>query len=161
MKIRQGFVSNSSSSSFIISDNLVYNKVDNTYDELDAEDILDAVKYEIRKYRDNKIKYAKRYLKRYSSCFKNGPTASDISVYRKGIQSWYSDKNIDEEIQVLPLDKAQDVIHDLDYWYSKRVLQHGKYVIFDKSDNFIPEKIARKIVKTFGIPYDEYQTHMG
>lgn len=161
MKIRQGFVSNSSSSSFIISDNLVYNKVDNTYDELDAEDILDAVKYEIRKYRDNKIKYAKRYLKRYSSCFKNDPTASDIGVYRKGIQSWYSDKNIDEEIQVLPLDKAQDIIRDLDYWYSKRVLQHGKYIIFDKSDNFIPEKIARKIVKTFGIPYDEYQTHMG
>lgn len=157
MKIRSSFVSNSSSSSFIISDNLVYNKVYNAYDELDAEDILNAVKYEIRKYRDNKTKYAKRYLKHY----KDEPTEGDISDYRKGIMTRYSDKNIDEEIQVLPLDKAQDVIRDLDYWYSKRVLQHGKYIIFDKSDNFIPEKIAQKIVKYFGIPYDEYQTHMG
>lgn len=157
MKFRQSFVSNSSSSSFIISDNLVYNNVYNTYDELDAEDILNAVKYEIRKYRDNKIKYAKRYLKHY----KDEPTAGDISDYRKGIMARYSDKNIDEEIQVLPLDKAQDVIHNLDYWYSKRVLQYGQYIIFDKSDNFIPEKIAQKIIKTFDIPYDEYQTHMG
>lgn len=157
MKIRSGFVSNSSSSSFIISDNLVYIKDGGFYDEYNAEDILEAVKTEIRKYRDNKIKYAKRYLKHY----KDEPTESDISDYRKGIQSWYSDKNIDEEIQVLPLNKAQDIIHDLDYWYSKRVLQHGKYIIFDKSDNFIPEKIAQKIVKCFGIPYDEYQTHMG
>ena len=157
MKIRSSFVSNSSSSSFIISDNLVYNNVYNTYDELDAEDILNAVKYEIRKYRDNKTKYAKRYLKHY----KDEPTEGDISDYRKGIMTRYSDKNIDEEIQVLPLDKAQDVICDLDDWYSKRVLQHGKYIIFDKSDNFIPEKIAQKIVKCFGIPYDEYQTHMG
>lgn len=157
MKVRSGFVSNSSSSSFIISDNLVYVKDGGFYDEYNAEDILEAVKTEIRKYRDNKIKYAKRYLKHY----KDEPTEGDISDYRKGIQSWYSDKNIDEEIQVLPLDKAQDIIHDLDYWYSKRVLQHGKYIIFDKSDNFIPEKIAQKIVKCFGIPYDEYQTHMG
>ena len=157
MKIRQGFISNSSSSSFIISDNLVYNNVYNAYDELDAEDILNAVKYEIRKYRDNKIKYAKRYLKHY----KDEPTADDINNYRKGIIARYSNENIDEEIQVLPLDKVEDVIHDLDYWYSKRVLQLGEYIIFDKSDNFIPEKIARKIVKCFGIPYDEYQTHMG
>ena len=157
MKIRSGFVSNSSSSSFIISDNLVYNKVYNAYDELDAEDILNAVKYEIRKYRDNKTKYAKRYLKHY----KDEPTEGDISDYRKVIMARYSDKNIDEEIQVLPLDKAQDVIHDLDYWYSKRVLQHGKYIIFDKSDNFITEKNAQKIVKYFGIQYDEYQTNMG
>ena len=157
MKVRSGFVSNSSSSSFIISDNLVYVKDGGFYDEYNAEDILEAVKTEIRKYRDNKIKYAKRYLKHY----KDEPTEGDISDYRKGIQSWYSDKNIDEEIQVLPLDKAQDIIHDLDYWYSKRVLQHGKYIIFDKSDNFIPGKIAQKIVKCFDIPYDEYQTHMG
>lgn len=157
MKIRSGFVSNSSSSSFIISDNVVYNEVYNVYDEVDAEDILNAVKYEIRKYRDNKIKYAKRYLKHY----KDEPTEGEISDYRKGVQVRYSDKNIDEEIQVLPLDKAQDIVNDLDYWYSKRVLQRGKYIIFDKSDNFIPEKIAQKIVKTFGIPYDEYQTHMG
>lgn len=157
MKIRSGFVSNSSSSSFIISDNVVYVKDGGFYDEYNAEDILEAVKTEIRKYRDNQIKYAKCYLKHY----KDKPTEGDISDYRKGIQSWYSDKNIDEEIQVLPLDKAQDIIHDLDYWYSKRVLRHGKYIIFDKSDNFIPEKIAQKIVKCFGIPYDEYQTHMG
>lgn len=157
MKIRNGFVSNSSSSSFIISDNLVYNNVYNAYDELDAEDILEAVKTEIRKYRDNKIKYAKRYLKHY----KDEPTAGDISDYRKNVMTKYSDENIDEEIQVLPLDKAQDVIRDLDYWYSKRVLRYGKYIIFDKSDNFIPDKIAQKIIKCFDIPYDEYQTHMG
>lgn len=157
MKIRSGFVSNSSSSSFIISNNLVYVKDGGFYDEYNTEDILNSVKDEIRKYRDNKIKYAKRYLKHY----KDEPTEGDISDYRKGIMTRYSDKNIDEEIQVLPLDKAQDVIRDLDYWYSKRVLQHGKYIIFDKSDNFIPEKIAQKIVKYFGIPYDEYQTHMG
>ena len=161
MKLRTGFVSNSSSSSFIISNNLVYNNVYNTYDELDAEDILNAVKYEIRKYRDNKIKYAKRYLKHYLKHYKDEPTEGDINDYRKGIMTRYSDKNIDEEIQVLTLDKAQDVIRDLDYWYSKRVLQHGKYIILDKSDNFIPEKIAQKIIKCFGIPYDEYQTHMG
>ena len=94
MKLRTGFVSNSSSSSFIISDSLVYNNVYNTYDELDAEDILNAVKYEIRKYRDNKIKYAKRYLKHY----KDEPTEGDISDYRKGIMARYSDKNIDNLI---------------------------------------------------------------
>lgn len=157
MKIRSGFVSNSSSSSFIISDNLVYDKESKTYCECNAEDILEMVKYEIRKYRDNKIKYAKRYLKH----FKDEPTAGDISNYRQGVLATYSDEEIDEEIQVLPLNEAQKVIGDLGYWYSGYVLQHGKYIVFDKSDNFIPEKIARKIVKCFDIPYDEYQTHMG
>lgn len=157
MKIRSSFVSNSSSSSFIVSNNVVYDNVDKTYYEYDAEDILETVKDEVRKYRDNQIKYAKRYLKHY----KDEPTAGEISDYRKGVQAQYSDENIDEEIHVLPPDKAQDIIGDLDYWYSKRVLRHGRYIIFDKSDNFIPEKVARKIVKIFGIPYDEYQTHMG
>lgn len=133
MKIRQGFVSNSSSSSFIIrnvnnNELAVYNKSDKEWYVWTAQDVLDWVKSMI-----------KREYKRQNSTI--------------------SEENLNECVKLDTVEHVKEKL-DLPYWYAGcKLVNKDAWVLYDTVDNFISYELAKKIIKKFDI--GTYDLHMG
>lgn len=156
MKIRIGFVSNSSSSSFIITNDHVYNEKSKDWKVFRMQDFLDDVKNECRKYKENQVKYAKRAVQRWNK----NPSKEQVQQHRDYMLDKFSEENLDKFIKIFPMHMAKDYL-DMDYWYSGSAQNCGLYVVCDTTDNYIPEKVLYKLFKKYNIPEYRYCTHMG
>lgn len=152
MKYRQGFISNSSSSSFIIG-NIDYKKCE----RLNKDEVLKDVISMCEKYFNNKIKNAKKEVLKYNGSLKNEELKKRIEDYRNFYK--YRIQTLKEDIVV---DTIKVLKKDLEYWYRPCDLYFDKeLVIMDLYDNIIPEYVANKIIKKYEIPRDKYCLHMG
>ena len=161
MKIRNGFVSNSSSSSFIVDSYNLYNH--KTGEDYTPEDIFNQVKKMIQRYRDNGIKNARKEAEKEVQEYKKIGYDTTIEKQLESILRRYnrfSDENIDEYIKVAYV-KDENSDDWLDYWYAKRSLSDDNIIIMDTVDNFISEKLAKKIIKKYNVDDRNYQLHMG
>ena len=150
MKVRKGFVSNSSSSSFIISDR--YNE----------QEILDWVKAELKNMRKNKIYEAEIDYADYLKQQKCSKEEIDLKVHReiRYFTEKFSDENIDEQVCIHTVKDFNDF--DLtDYfgtYLKKNKRAENYYVLYDNDDNFL-NYIGESIAEHFNCA--EYSLHMG
>lgn len=161
MKVRNGFVSNSSSSSFIIDSCDLYNF--KTGEDYTPEDIFYQVKKMIQKYRDNGIKNARKEAEKAVEEYKKWDYDTTVEEQLKSIIQHYerfSDDAIDSYIKVAYI-KDENDDNWLDYWYAKRSLSDNNIIIMDTVDNFISEKLAKKIIKKYNVGDRDYHLHMG
>lgn len=162
MKVRQGFVSNSSSSSFIIDKTWITHVRSGRYEDITIESVKKYVYKIMRQWRNKGIRNAEKYIT--SRPYYKGLTNKklhDKIEHEKSYYEYRNDKTLDKEISIKPFKKAKK---DLDGWYDSRVLNDMSMeaiVIQDHSDNFIPETVAKKIIKHYDISEDEYNLHMG
>lgn len=123
MKIRHGYVSNSSSSSFIIS-----------YEE--KEELLNNVKKMMKRYKTKGMDKIEK--EEYLNC------------YNSQLDKW------------LHVDTVGDIKDKLNlpYWHRGcDIAYNDDLVIYDDVDNFIPEEVAKKIIKKYHCK--SYNLHMG
>ena len=157
MKIRNGFVSNSSSSSFIISG------------EYDAEKILKFAKEQSYK---SEIKSVVDYTlfdgySKYNK--KSRPIVERIEHAKKSldrIACEYNEKELDENIKITTVGEMKrsnnsNSDFDIEDWYGNTISNFADtdLVLYDSYDNYIPYDAGEKIIKKFN-PID-YNTHMG
>lgn len=163
MKVRQGFVSNSSSSSFIIDKAWIRHARSGRFEDITIESVKKYVYKIIRQWRQRGLRKAEDYIKN-RSYYKDltNKELNDRIRHEKQYYEYRNDMNLDKEISIKPFKKAKK---DLKGWYDSRVLENewenNKIVIQDHSDNFIPEKVARQIIKYYNISEDKYNLHMG
>lgn len=151
MKYRSGFVSNSSSSSFIIG----YLNF-KTLECFDKDEVLEDVISMCEKYFKNKIKNAKNEVLKYNH-LEGEKLQKRIEEHKKYCE--YRIKNLKSDIVV---DTIKNLKKDLEYWYRPCDLWcDDELVIMDLYDNVIPEYIAKKIIKKYEVPRDKYCLHMG
>lgn len=136
MKLRMGFVSNSSSSSFIIKnvnndEVAIYNKRTKEWECWTAHNILEWVKSMIkREQKRNGEEITERFL-----------------------------NSLENELHIDTIENVKDKLN-LPYWYAGYQISYpSNWVLYDTTDNFISYEMADKIVKKFGIK--TYETHMG
>ena len=123
MKIRQGFVSNSSSSSFII-------RWTNMYEFTDDNGKIDkgAIKQWV--------------IDRILTSAKNNPPAKD-----SGWEKIWTQEELEKYIVV---GTVADLYKELEYWYAPCFLDSkSDIVIYGKIDNVIPYEVCQKIMKKF------------
>lgn len=162
MKVRNGFVSNSSSSSFIIESYDLYKK--NMTGKYTPEEIFEQVKKMIKKYCDNGIKNARKEAEKLCEQYKKwGYGNSNIDECEENIIRRYerlSEENVEKYIEVQYVkDANQD--NWLAYWYAGKDLDNDNIVIMDNVDNFISEKLAKKIIKKYNVDKERFCLHMG
>lgn len=131
MKIRAGFVSNSSSSSFLIQ----------LYDWENTKEDVKKYVYKIIKNRAKKI-------------IKNATNQSTKDYFSQYLNDEFLDQNI-------LIDDIKNQIDKLKYWYSPRILNRNNTVIMDLNDNFLTDEDAKKIIKKYYLSVYDYWTHMG
>lgn len=162
MKVRQGFVSNSSSSSFIIEGTWIRHPRSGRDENITIESVKKYVYQAIRQWRNKGIRKAEKYIT--SEPYYKGLTKKELHDKIENEKRYYeyrNDKALEKEISIKPFKKAKK---DLEGWYDSRVLNNmlmEAIVIQDHSDNFIPETVAKKIIKHYDISEDEYNLHMG
>lgn len=163
MKVRQGFVSNSSSSSFIIEGTWIRHPRSGRDEYITIESVKKYVYKIMRQWRNKGIRNAEKYITSrpyYKNLTKK--ELHDKIEHEKSYYEYRNDKTLDKEISIKPFKKAKK---DLEGWYDSRVLddfwERNQIVIQDYSDNFIPEKVAKQIIKHYDISEDRYNLHMG
>ena len=157
MKIRNGFISNSSSSSFIISG------------KYDAEKILKFAKEQSYK---SEIKSVVDYtlFDRYSKYNKKSRPIEERIKHAKEsldrIACEYNEKELDENIKITTVGEMKrsnnsNSDFDIEDWYENTISNFADtdLVLYDLYDNYIPYDAGEKIIKKFN-PID-YNTHMG
>lgn len=162
MKVRQGFVSNSSSSSFIIEGAWIRHPRSGRDENITIESVKKYVYQAIRQWRNKGIRKAEKYIT--SEPYYKGLTKKELHDKIENEKRYYeyrNDKALEKEISIKPFKKVKKY---LEGWYDSRVLNDMSMeaiVIQDHSDNFIPETVAKKIIKHYDISEDEYNLHMG
>lgn len=157
MKIRNGFVSNSSSSSFIIDGKYNSNKVLEYAKEqtrIAAIDrFLDDAEYTLKDEGHTKYKYESTpWTERQLSVIKDVLSLD----YR------YSDRLLNDDIRIKTVGELRRLDEpdiNIDEWYEGYDIPDDALVLYDIYDNFIPEEACEKIIKKFKC--EIYNTHMG
>lgn len=155
MKIRNGFVSNSSSSSFIISDSYLYDAEKNSYVEYSEEDFVFEMKQMIKRWKKNRIKNDKAKL-RQDPNYQGEKLEKVLNEVVDYYEKRWSDSELNEGITCVKIDT--ELLDDLAYFYPKNCLSEN-YLVLQGADNLIPYSVANKFVRRFGI--DDYNMHMG
>lgn len=155
MKIRKGFVSNSSSSSFIIDSKYSKDEILSFAKQITRETAIDKTLQDVDYIlKDNATKY------NYAS----EPWAErQVRAIRDIISlgSKYDDRYLNSNIRISTVDKLKTEEHpdiNLDEWYNTD-LNAEDYVLYDTYDNFIPDGACEKIINKFKCTV--YNTHMG
>ena len=137
MKIRSSFVSNSSSSSFIINKKFI------------KEEIKQFVKAQL----------IKKTLERISEVEKEKETYCDNwEEYIEFLKKDISDENIDYNINITTVQEYLDNGWDLSEWYDLDKLDLSDWILHDIDDNFI-NWCSDEIISNFNV--DAYCLHMG
>lgn len=134
MKVRNGFVSNSSSSSFILRRNyLAFTKYEDKKDRCIKYDKIkqDIIKMVLRHYKNKD----KDFIKQKTTHLNEGIRIGRVLDLMEKIRDWYAPVHIDN-------------IDDI--------------VIYAEDDNLIPYKVFEKIKKKFDlVEYVDCYNHMG
>lgn len=151
MKIRNGFVSNSSSSSFIIPKGNDTEKI-LEYAKQESEKVFlkrasDNVEYYLTKERHNfgynrRIEDAKRALNFYEHCINHLNTNIHIATVEN-----LMDEDFEEGFYIP------------DWYDDYEKFDKDDIVLYDTYDNLISEEAGRKIIKKFKAK--DYNLHMG
>jgi len=137
MKIRSSFVSNSSSSSFIINKKFI------------KEEIKQFVKAQL----------IKKTLERISEVEKEKESYCDNwEEYIEFLKKDISDENIDYNINITTIQEYLDNGWDLSEWYDLDKLDLSDWILHDIDDNFI-NWCSDEIISNFNV--DAYCLHMG
>lgn len=140
-KVRNGFVSNSSSSSFLV----------HSAELSSIEYIKEFVFDEMKKYFKEQIEYLQKDIQELG----NG-----INNWRSNLLNYYiemlKDENLDKN---LFFGTTEEYMSDIINWYKIHDINEAEYVIMDIYDNFIPDEVAKKIIDKFYIR--DYNLHMG
>ena len=134
MKIRKGFVSNSSTSSFILP-----NKYDKT-------EIVEFVKSKIIEITKNYIEIAKRNK------------TEDLKSYINTLKEDILPEVLDNQINVKTVQEYQKEWDDLQEWYNLENIKDTDLVLYDTEDNFL-NRITDNILEKYEVI--SYCTHMG
>ena len=157
MKIRNGFISNSSSSSFIISG------------ENNPALILEYAKKQTYKAEVNAIVDWTLFddYSRYSD--KSRPIKDRIKHAHESLNAIardYNEKELEKNIKITTVGEMkrsnnQKSDFDIEEWYKGTIDKFADtdLVLYDIYDNYIPEGACNKIIKKYK-PID-YNTHMG
>lgn len=149
MKIRQGFVSNSSSSSFIISS------------EYDKDTVLQYAKEQARYAAIERFIADAKYILKDKDNHYGTWEERQLYVLKKLV--YLGDRYDDPRLCSIDITTVGELKNKecppfcIDEWYSN--LKDTDLVLFDYSDNFIPEEACEKIIKKFKC--ENYNTHMG
>ena len=149
MKIRKGFVSNSSSSSFIITQNGRYT----------PRNVKTKLVQILKQLQKSKIKNIRREVALDKSCVNSDMMVKFLRDYYN--KNTYSDKEVNEYLKVKYIkEERKNGYIDLNYWYAGKNLSDDNIIIFDTRDNYIPDYAVKKILKEFNISSECYRLHM-
>lgn len=159
MKIRRGWVSNSSSSSFIVDLNsLISSNIDIEWGDKDApEKILKDFRAMLKRWKTNNIKnFKKRYRNTTLYNYTEEKLQEAYEKHKEYMENRYCDAFLQQELQLVKLTEEEK--EDLSYWYPKNALM-GDIICIQGSENYIPETIASKFIKKYDVRH--YCLHMG
>ena len=160
MKIRNGFVSNSSSSSFIVEQYDKYNRKTGEWETPTAKDIKKDIVDMLTRWRNNNIKNSRKYYKKHYPEISEKELLQMIEEHKTRISNIYTDTAIKKCIKVTDRGKLSPEEYDtMTYWYPRSVIDTADYIVEDTKDNFIPETLAKKIIKKYKV--NDYLLHMG
>lgn len=140
MKLRKGFVSNSSSSSFILSS--VYDK----------QEIHDFVKKAFIQETE------KRIAKMQQDVADGNPIIANWESYINRLKEDMSDKNLEPNINITTVQEYLDNEWDLAEWYEMSNIDKNDLILYDVDDNFL-NWIDEQIITRFNVK--DYCLHMG
>ena len=133
MKIRNGFISNSSSSSFVLPDDV----------DIDKDEVLNFCKEKLTKVFEERIEEVKRLKSKYCSNWKQV-----ITFYEEDI------KNLDDTIKI---STVKDFEWDLDDFVNPDQCTSETLILYDEQDNLL-NLIDEELVKRYNIKH--YATHI-
>ena len=146
MKIRNGFISNSSSSSFIIAQNGRYT----------PENVKERVVEVLKQIQKSRIKNIRR----------EAQDAPNTEEYVKMLKNYYNRNTYAADevnkwltVQYIKVAKVEHEV-DLNYWFAGKDLEDDNIIVYDNCSNYIPSYAVKRIVKEFGIADSCYQVHM-